>query len=209
MIKREEYFSALEERQGGDLCKKLSEAKVAICGLGGLGSNIAMLLARAGVGKLILADFDRVDLKNIHRQHYRITHIGMLKTEALSEEIREISPCTETMTFEAPITEKNVLSVVKNADIVCEAFDDPGCKAMLTEAVLGMTDKYLVAASGIAGLESPNGIKTVKVWERFYICGDGVSEVGEGSPLLSSRAALCAAHQAHTVLMILAGKKDI
>ena len=178
---------------------------VAICGLGGLGSNIAIALARAGVGKLILIDFDRVDITNLHRQQYKATQIGMHKTDALSENLREINPYIMLEAHTERITEDNLLTLLKDADIICEAFDDAECKAMLTNTVLTeMRDKYLVAASGLAGLYDANRIKTRKVTSKFYLCGDEKSDVADGIGLVSSRVMICAAHQAHTVLRILA-----
>ena len=67
----DEWNAALIARHGADLHEKFSSATVAVCGLGGLGSNIAVSLARAGVGKLILIDFDRVDISNLNRQQYK------------------------------------------------------------------------------------------------------------------------------------------
>ena len=202
---KEEWIKALTERHGKELQQAFSSATVAICGLGGLGSNIAIALARAGIGKLILIDFDRVDITNLHRQQYKATQIGMYKTEALADNLREINPYIELETHIESITEDNVLTLLKDADIICEAFDDAECKAMLTNTVLTeMRDKYLVAASGMAGLYDVNRIKTRKIMSKFYLCGDEVSDVAEGIGLVSSRVMVCAAHQAHTVLRILA-----
>ena len=202
---KEEWNYALEERHGKELHKAFSSATVAVCGLGGLGSNIAIALARAGVGRLILIDFDRVDITNLHRQQYKATQIGMYKTDALTVNLREIAPYFELETHTERITEDNVLTLLKDADIICEAFDDAECKAMLTDTVLTeMRDKYLVAASGMAGLYDANRIKTRKIMSKFYLCGDEVNDVAEGIGLVSSRVMVCAAHQAHTVLRILA-----
>lgn len=94
---------------------------------------------------------------------------------------------------------------LQGADIICEAFDNAECKAMLTNFVLEtMPDKYLVAASGMAGMGSVNTIQTRRVMSRFYLCGDRASDVSEAGSLVASRVMLCAAHQAHTVLRILA-----
>ena len=82
---KEEWYSALSERHGEKIQNVFESATVAICGLGGLGSNIAFALARAGVGKLILVDFDIVDITNLHRQQYKASQIGMNKTDALKE----------------------------------------------------------------------------------------------------------------------------
>ena len=202
---KEEWNKALEERHGKELHKTFSTATVAVCGLGGLGSNIAIALARAGVGKLLLIDFDRVDITNLHRQQYKASQIGMYKTEALTDNLREIAPYIELETHTERITEENAVLLLKDADIICEAFDDAECKAMLTNTVLTeLPDKYLVAASGMAGLHDANSIKTRKVTSKFYLCGDEKSDVADGLGLVSSRVMICAAHQAHTVLRILA-----
>ena len=202
---KEEWNNALEERHGKELQQAFSSATVAICGLGGLGSNIAIALARAGVGRLILIDFDRVDITNLHRQQYKADQIGMYKTDALADNLREIAPYIELELHTERITEDNAAMLLKDVDIICEAFDDAECKAMLTNIVFTeMRDKYLVAASGMAGLYDANRIKTRKVTSKFYLCGDGESDVSEGMGLVSSRVMICAAHQAHTVLRILA-----
>lgn len=206
---REEWYAALKERHGEELQERFSAATVAICGLGGLGSNIAIALARAGVGKLILIDFDRVDITNLHRQQYKANQVGEYKTKALVENLSEIAPYTTFEAHRAHITENNAMELLCNADIICEAFDNAQTKAMLTNFVLeAMPDKYFVAASGMAGLESANTIQTRKVTKRFYLCGDEVSEVNEKNSLVASRVMLCAAHQAHVVLRILAGKSN-
>lgn len=205
--KKEEWQKALSDRHGAELQMKFLSATVAVCGLGGLGSNIATALTRAGIGKLILIDFDRVDITNLHRQQYKIGQIGMYKTEALSENIKEISPYTEIETHTVKIDENNAYELLKSADIICEAFDKAERKAMLVNLVLEfMPDKYIVSASGMAGMESANAIHTRRLSKRFYLCGDEISDVSDGMAIFSSRVMLCAAHQAHTVLRILANE---
>ena len=205
-----EWTDALIARHGLDLHKRFSSATVAICGLGGLGSNIAVALARAGVGKLLLMDFDRVDITNLHRQQYKANQIGRYKTEALAENLLEIAPYTKVETVTAKITEENVADFLKDADIVCEAFDNAESKAMLVNGVLEqLPECYLVAASGMAGMDTPNTIKTRKIMKRFYLCGDGVSDVADTIGLVAPRVMLCAAHQAHTVLRILADEYEV
>ena len=207
---KEEWNNALEERHGKELHRAFSSATVAICGLGGLGSNIAIALARAGIGKLILIDFDRVDITNLHRQQYKADQIGMYKTDALTVNLREIAPYIELETHTERITEDNVLILLKDADIICESFDDAECKAMLTNTILSeLPDKYLVAASGMAGMGVTNSIKTRRITSRFYLCGDETSDVSDDIGLVAPRVALCAAHQAHTVLRILAKQFEV
>ena len=207
---KEEWIKALTDRHGVDFQKKISSAAVAVCGLGGLGSNIAIALARAGIGKLILVDFDKVDITNLHRQQYKTNQIGKSKTEALRDNLKEINPYLETEIHTIYLDESNAKGIISDADIVCEAFDNPEDKAMLTNLVLEkMPDKYIVAASGMAGLESANAIHTRKISKRFYLCGDEVSDAKDGIGLVSSRVMVCAAHQAHTVLRIIAEENEV
>ena len=205
-----EWTDALIARHGMELHKRFSSATVAICGLGGLGSNIAVALARAGIGKLLLIDFDRVDITNLHRQQYKANQIGLYKADALAENLREIAPYTDIERVVAKITEENLAALLKGADIVCEAFDHAEAKAMLVNGVLEqLPDRYLIAASGMAGMDTPNTIQTRKVTKRFYLCGDEVSDAADTIGLVAPRVMLCAAHQAHTVLRILAGEYEV
>ena len=207
---KEEWNNALEERCGKELHKAFSSATVAVCGLGGLGSNIAIALARAGIGKLILIDFDRVDITNLHRQQYKADQIGMYKTEALEKNLKEIAPYISLKAHTERITEENAAALLNDADIICEAFDDAESKAMLANTVLTeMNGKYLIAASGMAGLYDANLIKTRKITSAFYLCGDEKSDIANEIGLVSSRVMICAAHQAHTVLRILAKQFDV
>jgi sulfur carrier protein ThiS adenylyltransferase len=207
---KEEWYTALEQRHGKALQEKFSSATVAVCGLGGLGSNIAIALARAGVGKLILIDFDRVDITNLHRQQYKADQIGRYKADSLAQNLLEIAPYTEIKTITERITEANVCSLLKDADVVCEAFDNAEAKAMLVNVVLEQfPHAYLVAASGMAGMGTSNTIRTRKIMKRFYLCGDEKSDVADTIGLLAPRVMLCAAHQAHTVLRILAGEYEV
>ena len=207
---REEWTEALIERHGKDLQEKFSSATVAVCGLGGLGSNIAIALARAGIGKLILIDFDCVDITNLHRQQYKADQIGFFKTDALADNLSEIAPYTEIQTVTEKITEENFADLLKGADVVCEAFDNAEAKAMLVNGVLEQLPQcYLVAASGMAGMDTPNTIQTRKVMKHFYLCGDETNDVADTIGLVAPRVMLCAAHQAHTVLRILAGEYEV
>ena len=207
---KEEWNKALVERHGKELHRAFSSAVVAICGLGGLGSNIAISLARAGVGQLILCDYDRVDITNLHRQQYKADQIGMYKTVVLAENLKEIAPYVSVEIHTERITEDNALTLLRSADIICEAFDDAECKAMLTNTVLSeLPDKYLVAASGMAGMGTTNSIKTRRITSKFYLWGDESSEVADGIGLGAPRVALCAAHQAHTVLRIIAKQFEV
>lgn len=204
----EEFKNALIERHGRDIYEKLINSRVAIAGLGGLGSNVAIALARAGIGKLFLVDFDTVDITNLNRQQYFTEDIGRKKTEALSDIIKKINPVTELETADTYVTEENALSLFKDYPIVCECFDKAENKAMLINTLLGQSDDItVISASGMAGYGSSNTITTSHPMERLYLCGDKISGIEQGMGLMAPRVALCAMHQANTVLEIILENK--
>ena len=207
-LTREELYRALEERHGAQLQKKLAAASVAVCGLGGLGSNIAIALARAGVGHIHIIDFDRVDVSNLNRQQYFPEQLGTYKTEALSETLHRIAPYCEITAETVKLTEENIPKLLAGFPIICEAFDHADQKAMLVNCVLEhLPQAYLVSASGMAGIDTANTIPTRRITSHFYLCGDGKSDVADGLGLISARVAVCAAHEAHIILRILSGQE--
>ena len=134
----------------------------------------------------------------------------MNKTEALQNNLKEINPYIETKIHNVYLDENTAKDILSETDIICEAFDNAEAKASIVNFVLSeMPEKYIVAASGMAGLDSANLIKTRKVSKRFYLCGDEVSDAKDGIGLVSSRVMLCAAHQAHTVLRIIAEEYEV
>ena len=206
---REVMREALNIRHGEDLQNKISAARVAVCGLGGLGSNIAIALARAGVGHLHLIDFDRVDLTNLNRQQYAVGQLGQYKTDALRETLSLVSPYCDVTCDTVRVTDENLPDLLRNEDYICEAFDRAEAKAMLVSGVLEhFPEKYLVAASGLAGLGSANTIQTRRVSKRFYLCGDGTSDSSVGLGLVASRVLVCAAHEANMILRLIAGETE-
>ena len=206
---REVMREALNIRHGEDLQNKISAARVAVCGLGGLGSNIAIALARAGVGHLHLIDFDRVDLTNLNRQQYAVGQLGQYKTDALRETLSLVSPYCDVTCDTIQVTEENLPDLLKTEDYICEAFDRAEAKAMLVSGVLEhFPEKYLVAGSGLAGLGSTNTIQTRRVSQRFYLCGDGTSDSSVGLGLVASRVLVCAAHEANMILRLIAGERE-
>ena len=189
------------------IAKKLKKAEVCILGLGGLGSNVAILLARTGIGYLKLVDFDVVEASNLNRQQYRISHIGMKKTEAIKIIIKEINPFVEVETLDIKVDRENIYSIVRDIEIVVEAFDRAETKAMTIEELLINKNKIVVSASGMSGLGSANEIITRKIKDNFYLIGDNYSDYEEYSGIMSTRVMLCAAHQANMVLRIILGEK--
>lgn len=205
----EEVYQALAQRHGEELQKKLSRTSVVVCGLGGLGSNIAVSLVRAGIWNIHIIDFDKVDISNINRQQYFIDQIGQYKTDALYDNLLKIMPYADIKRTCLRLTEDNIPDILKDNDIICEAFDNAESKAELVNCVLEkMPEKYLVSASGMAGLGDADKIRTRKVTKRFYMCGDGESDIADGMGLVSSRVMVCAGHQAHKVIQIINGSVE-
>jgi len=205
-----ELESMMMARHTPDVHRKVKQGRVAVAGLGGLGSNIAVMLARTGVGRLLLVDFDIVEPSNLNRQNYWIRHLGMNKTDALRMQIEEINPFINVETRNVKVTEKNAAEIFSGYDIICEAFDKPEAKsAIVNTALEKLPGAKVVAASGMAGYGSSNSIKTVKSMSRLYVCGDFESEAGPGSGLMSPRVQICAGHQANMILRLLLGIEDV
>ncbi|BBM43225.1 thiamine biosynthesis protein ThiF [Leptotrichia wadei] len=187
--------------------EKLKKTKICILGLGGLGSNVAILLARAGIGYLKLVDFDIVEASNLNRQQYRISHIRMKKTKAIKNIIKEINPFVKVDILDTKVDKENISSIVKDIKIIVEAFDRAETKAMAIEKLLTNKNKIVISASGMAGLGSSNEIITRRVRDNFYLTGDNYSDYEEYSGIMSTRVMICAAHQANMVLRLILGEE--
>lgn len=210
MVTREQLEQAMDQRFGREVYDKFKAARVCIAGLGGLGSNIALMLARSGIGTLKLIDFDVVDITNLNRQAYRIEHIGQPKTEALKQMIQEVNPYLTVETVQGKVTEDNMEALFSGETLVCEAFDNPQAKAMLVNYLLEhQPETKICSGSGMAGYGSSNEIVTTHPMKQLYLCGDRVSDSYAGIGLLSPRVSLCAAHEANMVLRLLLGEEDV
>ncbi len=208
MLTRDEIHAVLVERHGEAVQAALDAARVGIAGLGGLGSNVAVSLARIGVGHLHLVDFDVVDPSNLNRQQYFMHQLGMNKTDALAENLRAINPYLDITTTCTRITAENAAELFTNVDIVCEAFDVPENKAMLVNTVLEELPRVkLVAASGMAGYGNSNAIVTRQIGSRLWLCGDGETESRPGAGLMAPRVAICANHEANKIVELILAKE--
>jgi sulfur carrier protein ThiS adenylyltransferase len=204
----EEFESLMMARHTPGIHQKIKKSIVGIAGLGGLGSAIAIALARIGVGRLILVDFDVVEPSNLNRQQYFVHQIGMPKVEALQKNIAAINPYVRIQTYQEKLDRDNAERIFKEAEVVVEAFDRAEEKAMLINAVSEkMPDKYIVAASGVAGYGDNNEIKTVRFSSKIFIVGDQKTAAQPGIGLMAPRVGIAAHHQANTVLRILLGEE--
>jgi len=181
----------------------IRKATVGVAGLGGLGSSVAVALARVGVGRLILADFDVVEPSNLNRQQYFIDQIGLPKAEALEANLKRINPYVQYDVRNIRVTPENINELFGKVDVMVEAFDRPDQKAMLLQNFKGAP---LVAASGMAGYGSGESIGVRKMGERIYVVGDLETGAKPGCGLMAPRVGICAHMQANVVLRILLGE---
>jgi sulfur carrier protein ThiS adenylyltransferase len=187
----------------------LRASVVGIAGAGGLGSSVAVSLARAGIGKLIIVDFDRIEISNLNRQQYFWTQVGKVKVRALLENLRKINPFSEYVGYQRRITPKNVKSIFGKADLLIEAFDRAGQKQMLIESWIAyFPDRPIIAASGLSGWGRNQKIRQRRVG-NLYICGDEESEPVRGISPMAPRVGIVANMQANLAveLLVKSGKK--
>jgi sulfur carrier protein ThiS adenylyltransferase len=183
--------------------EKLKGTCVGIAGCGGLGSNCAMALARVGVGTLVIVDFDIVTLENLDRQYYFRDQIGQKKVLALQENIKKVNPEIEVQAHDVLLGPDEVVHIFKNCTLIIEAVDRADMKLMIIETVSErFPDKFIIAASGLAGYGGNNALRTRRLGSLF-ICGDEISEVSADLPPLAPRVGIVAAMQANQALEII------
>jgi sulfur carrier protein ThiS adenylyltransferase len=203
----DELEALMVSRHTPGVHRRLKQATVGIAGVGGLGSAVAGALARVGIGRLVIADFDVVEPSNLNRQQYFVDQIGCYKVDALVENLKRINPYIAVEAHCAMLTPDNIPHIFSESLIVVEAFDRADMKAMLVNVVLqSMQDCTVVAASGLAGYGSNDSIETRRISQRLYLVGDLVSEARQGNGLMAPRVGIAAHHQANQVVRIILGE---
>ena len=186
--------------------KKLKESSVGIAGLGGLGSNAAVALVRAGIGRLVLVDFDKVEESNLTRQYYFLDQIGKLKTTALQENIKKINPEVIIETHNIKLEKGSMEILFSNVNVVMEALDKAETKAAFIEEILTkLPDKPVVAASGVAGYGHSDRV-TTKCLGNLFMCYDENALSSDEDVLMAPRVALIANWEANLALEIILGE---
>jgi len=187
---------------------KLKSATVGIAGLGGLGSAIAVALARVGIGKLILADFDVVEPSNLNRQQYFVDQLGLLKTDALISNLQKINPYVEVEAHAVKLTPDNIFPMFGKTDVMIEAFDRADQKVMLMQAFAARKpDVPLVTASGLAGFGPEETIGVKKMKKNIYVVGDLETGAKPGCGLMAPRVGIVAHMQANLALRLIVEKE--
>ena len=192
----------LTERERGIL----ESAKVGIAGAGGLGSNVAMLLVRAGMKKLVIADFDTVNESNLNRQFFFRRQIGEKKIDALAANLRQIEPELALELHDVRLTADNADLVFAGCQIVVEALDSAEAKKMFLHSLLP-TGKPIVSAIGLAGWGRSNDIRMRKVGRNLILVGDQMRDVRDGFAPVGVRVGIAAAMQANSVVSLLLGEE--
>ncbi len=211
-IRRGEMPSAAEmeallmARHTPGVHERVRRGVVGIAGLGGLGSTVAVALARTGVGKLLLADFDVVEPSNLNRQQYGVDQIGQYKADALRQILATVNPYVEIVASVVLLDEANVLTTFAGVDVMVEAFDSPAAKTMLLRAFRKHRPEVpLITVSGLAGYGPANRIKTRRILKNLYLVGDEETGARPGMGLMAPRVGIAASHQANAVLRLLLG----
>jgi sulfur carrier protein ThiS adenylyltransferase len=188
----------------------MQNAIVGIAGLGGLGSTVAIALARMGVGTLILADFDIVEPSNLNRQQYFMEHLGSYKTAAMTDILKKINPYLTVISHRVALDPENIPAIFEKAHVVIECFDRVDQKAMLIETVSeALPDAYIIGASGLAGYGESNSIQTRQLSDRIFIVGDLVSAAAPGRGLMAPRVGIAAGQQANLAVSLLMNPENM
>ena len=204
----EEMEALLMARHTPGVHERIKEGTIGIAGCGGLGSAVAVALARVGVGRLLLADFDLVEPSNLNRQQYFVDQIGLAKVDALKANLGRINPFVKVATYHGRLDRANIPQVFAVADLLIEAFDGADQKALLVESWRqNFPEKPLIAASGLAGFGAANTVTTRRVGRNFWMVGDGASAAGPGQGLMAPRVGVAAHHQANAALRLLLGEE--
>ena len=185
------------------IAEKLGRSVVGIAGLGGLGSNVAIALARAGVGRLIIADFDNIEQSNLNRQQYFTDQIGKSKVDCTIENLRRINQAVKVVGHRMKLDAENIPQILAEADCIAECFDTAGAKQMIVETVLSRMTQPIVTVSGLAGYGRSNEIQTRRISPRLVLIGDGFSGIDTCKVLTAARVGVAAMHQANAILELL------
>jgi sulfur carrier protein ThiS adenylyltransferase len=204
---KEELENLIVARHTPGVHQKVKVATIGVAGLGGLGSAVAIALARVGVGKLVLADFDIVEPSNLNRQQYFVDQLGFPKSQALADNLKRINPYVSIESHALKLTPENVPEIFADVEILVEAFDRDDQKVMLMESfAVAFPKRPIVMASGLAGHGPAGSIAVRRLGESIFIVGDLESAAQPGCGLMAPRVGVAAHTQANVVLRLLLGE---
>jgi sulfur carrier protein ThiS adenylyltransferase len=196
----------MDKEKSEKIKKKLRNSSIGIAGLGGLGSNAAVSLARAGIGRLVLVDFDKVEKSNLDRQYYFLDQVGKQKVDALKDNIKKINPEIKIETFDMKLNKGSMEKPFIDVNVVIEALDNAQTKTTFIEEILTkLKDKPIVAASGVAGFGHSERIVTKRLG-NLCICYDECAKSSDDDILIAPRVALMANWEANLAIEIILGE---
>ncbi len=182
------------------LVEIFSSLKIGIAGAGGIGSNVAMLLARAGVSSMVIADFDKVEIQNLNRQFFFTDQVGSFKVDALVQSLLRINDSIDVEKHNIKLTPENACEIYKDCDVLIEAVDSSETKAFLIEEWSSIyTGKLVIGCSGIAGVGPHSEIRTERTG-KLSVVGDHNSSLELGTfsaRVMAVAAAMVSEIQAH------------
>lgn len=167
-------------------------ARIGLAGTGGIGSNVAMNLVRAGCDRLLLVDFDNIEKSNLNRQFFFHEQIGLPKAETLKGNLLRINPAADIEVIQTRLDETNMVSVFSNCPVVIEGFDGEADKKLLLE-VFADSLHTVIAACGIAGTNI--GDVSSRRLGSSYIVGDFATDC-RGARLYAPKISVIAAMMA-------------
>ena len=191
-------ITGLDRHLSKDQLGALQQISVGIAGAGGLGSNIAMMLARSGIQRFTLVDFDCIEPSNLNRQFFFPDQIGKPKVEALAEHLRRLNPEIELSLHVKRLTRENILETFSGCQVIVEAFDGAAAKAMCYQAFKN-TGCFYTGASGLAGWKT-EALSYRFLDDKTVIVGDFSTGVNETNPPMAPKVMQAAGMQANAVL---------
>lgn len=207
---KQELEALMASRHTPGVHAKIKQSTVGIAGAGGLGSAVAVALARIGVGRLVIVDFDVVEPSNLNRQQFFVDQIGLPKVDALTINLQRINPYVDIEPHQSRLTPENVPELFAHVDVLVEAFDRADQKAMLVESYgRAFPEKPIVMASGLAGHMPSNTIRTQRLGKSMIMVGDLVTAAQPGTGLMAPRVGVAAHHQANAVLRLILGEDPV
>jgi len=176
----------------------IQSVKIGIGGAGGLGSNIAVMLARSGFKHFEIIDQDKIEISNLNRQCYFLEDVGKPKVNILKKYLLQINPHVQLTTHKSNWSKDNAGHFFKDCDYIIEAFDVPRSKKDFVEYYQDKT-KFVISGNGMAGLRVISPIEVKKVGNIYFV-GDNITDTQEGHPPLAPRVITCAARMCEIAL---------
>ena len=189
--------------------QKLAQSKVLIIGLGGLGSPVAMYLAAAGVGYMVLIDFDRVDLSNLQRQIVHDTsQIGQYKAISAQEKLQALNPEIQITVLNQQFSENLSLTLFSDIDVVVDCSDNFATRFVINAACVRMKIPLVSGAalrwSGQVSVFLPAQEQS-PCYQCLYNNSDEQAEVCSEAGILAPLVGIIGSVQATEVLKVLFG----